>query len=144
LSLDGNFVTNADNGFEGVTGAAVLVTAGSHQVSVTDTNYGGPAGVAAQILKPDNSELWNTRYPVSPVHAGTNGEDKEGDGGGGGGGGGGLVGGPGGYVNGGDDGAYSGNNGTNLVPAGWTVGSGSNGGAPNSYAGGSGTVLFTW
>lgn len=65
------------------------------------------------------------------------------DGGGGGGGAGGLKGGTGGAQVGGDDGAKSGNSGTNLVPTGFTVGTGSNGGNI-ATAGGNGQVVISW
>jgi len=41
------------------------VTAGIHLVTLSITNYGGPAGIAAQIIKPDASELWNTLSIIS-------------------------------------------------------------------------------
>jgi hypothetical protein len=41
------------------------VTAGTHLVTLSITNYGGPAGIAAQIIKPDASELWNTLSIIS-------------------------------------------------------------------------------
>ena len=47
--------------FTTTTTYTATVSAGNHTVRVTGVNTGGPAGVAAQILKPDSSELWNTR-----------------------------------------------------------------------------------
>ena len=41
------------------------ITAGTHLVTLSITNYGGPAGIAAQILKPDTTELWNTLSIIS-------------------------------------------------------------------------------
>ena len=42
-----------------------LITAGTYLVILTITNSGGPAGIAAQILKPDSTELWNTLSIIS-------------------------------------------------------------------------------
>jgi hypothetical protein len=47
--------------FKTTTTYTATVSAGNHTVRVTGVNTGGPAGVAAQILKPDTTELWNTR-----------------------------------------------------------------------------------
>ena len=47
--------------FNTTTTYTATVSAGNHTVRVTGVNTGGPAGVAAQILKPDTTELWNTR-----------------------------------------------------------------------------------
>jgi hypothetical protein len=41
------------------------VTAGTYTVTLSIDNLGGPAGIAAQILKPDASELWNTLAIIS-------------------------------------------------------------------------------
>lgn len=67
-----------------------VVSSGNHTVRVTGINTGGPAGVAAQILKPDGSELWNTRYLIltsglSSSSKGANGTTRGGGGSGGGG-----------------------------------------------------------
>ena len=58
--LDGNEIISYA-GFSSTTTYTQTVSAGNHTVRVTGVNTGGPAGVAAQILKPDSSELWNTR-----------------------------------------------------------------------------------
>ena len=72
------------------------------------------------------------------------GENKSGDGGGGGGGGGGLHGGQGGLCLSGDQGAYSGDSGLNLVPTGGTSGTGASGGASAGYGGSDGSLLLSW
>jgi hypothetical protein len=41
------------------------VTAGTYTVTLSIDNLGGPAGIAAQILKPDSTELWNTLAIIS-------------------------------------------------------------------------------
>ena len=41
------------------------ITAGTYTVTLSIDNLGGPAGIAAQILKPDASELWNTLAIIS-------------------------------------------------------------------------------
>lgn len=65
------------------------------------------------------------------------------DGGGPGGGGGGNPGGASGAIVGGDRGSYSGSNGYNLVPSGWSAAPYSNGGYANSGPGGDGSILLT-
>ena len=67
-----------------------VVSSGNHTVRVTGINTGGPAGVAAQILKPDGSELWNTRNLIltSGLSSSSKGADGTTRGGGGSGGGG--------------------------------------------------------
>jgi hypothetical protein len=78
--------------------------------------------------------------------AGQSGANRGGnDGGGPGAGGGGATGGAAGSLIYGDNGQYSGSNGTNLVPGtgwDWRQGSGNNGGGANSSAGGSGYFTF--
>lgn len=63
ISLDGTpiITRTGEYNYSSVYTATANVSAGSHTVRVTGVNLGGPAGVAAQILKPDTSELWNTR-----------------------------------------------------------------------------------
>ena len=41
------------------------VTAGTYTVTLSIDNLGGPAGIAAQILKPDSTELWNSLNIIS-------------------------------------------------------------------------------
>jgi hypothetical protein len=62
LYLDGNSILSTANGdgFQTVNTTSVYVTAGPHTVTVTGTNYGGPAGIATQIINPNSTELWNT------------------------------------------------------------------------------------
>jgi hypothetical protein len=60
MYLDGSEIISYA-GFSTTTTYTQTVSAGNHTVRVTGVNTGGPAGVAAQILKPDSSELWNTR-----------------------------------------------------------------------------------
>ena len=72
---------------------------------------------------------------------GANGGNRGGsDGGGPGGGGGGLPGGAAGAIVPGDSGSFSGSNGYNLVPAGWTSSLSNNNGLANSTAGNSGYI----
>ena len=65
LFLDGSAIITLSgtvtSHFTSTTTYTATVSAGNHTVRVTGVNTGGPAGVAAQILKPDSSELWNTR-----------------------------------------------------------------------------------
>ena len=81
---------------------------------------------------------------------GAQGQDKSGDGAGGGGGGGGASGGAGGSVRGGDDGAYSGSNGTNLIPAAGSSAAGATGGlgairgTRGASAGANGKAQISW
>lgn len=93
--------------------ANVAVSSGNHTITVYATNTGGPAGVAVRILKPDLSELTNSRdYTVSTGLTNSN------DGGNspnawasGGGGGGGYFGGQAGTSYGDDSGNAPGGNG---------------------------------
>ena len=88
--LDGSEIISYSN-YAATTTYTQSVSAGNHTVRVTGVNTGGPAGVAAQILKPDNTELWNTRDLI--LNSGLNSISKGGDGttrGGGGSGGGGA------------------------------------------------------
>ena len=63
LYLDGSAIITrtGEHNYENVYTYTATVSAGNHIVRVTGVNTGGPAGVAAQVLKPDSSELWNTR-----------------------------------------------------------------------------------
>lgn len=91
ISLDGTPVISlagtVTSHFTTFTTQTVAVTAGVHTVRVTGVNTGGPAGVGAQILKPDTSELWNTRalLQTSGLTATSRGESTTLGGGGGGG-----------------------------------------------------------
>lgn len=87
ISLSGSTSTN----YSQVHYANVTVNSGNHSVRVFATNTGGPAGVAVRILKPDLSELTNSRdYTVSGGLTGTSdgGNSPNGKASGGGGGGG--------------------------------------------------------
>jgi hypothetical protein len=115
ITLDGNKILEYA-GFQGAPAQmSGQVGAGFHTVTVSVRNDGGPAGVGVQILKPDGTELWNSRqvvgYNPDGTSFGTVGQAKGGDGGGAGGGGGGFAGGYGGLVQGGDNGGYSGSTG---------------------------------
>ena len=103
------------------------VAAGNHTVTITGTNTGGPAAIAGQIIDPGSSEIWNT---LSAVNGGPQ------DGGGSGAGGGGYYGGAGGALAGGDNGAYSGSYGADLIPP-----AGSSG---TSYSGPTVIIQGTW
>ena len=41
------------------------IPAGTYTITLSITNTGGPAGIAAQILKPDTTELWNSLEAIS-------------------------------------------------------------------------------
>lgn len=76
LYLDGDNILDAVYSWGGVASVTVAVSAGPHTVSVQGTNFGGPAGIAAQIINPDGSELWNTLSATignSGVNAGNKG-----------------------------------------------------------------------
>jgi hypothetical protein len=60
VQVDGVEVVSSSS-FTSVTYANVTVNSGSRTVRVFATNTGGPAGVAVRILKPDLSELDNSR-----------------------------------------------------------------------------------
>ena len=73
-----------------------VVSAGVHTLSINPVNIGGPASVGVQIIKPDTSELWNTRFLLTDtgLTSTTNGQNgTQGGAGGSGGGGGGYFGG---------------------------------------------------
>ena len=95
--LDGNEIISYA-GFTSTTTYTQTVSAGNHTVRVTGVNTGGPAGVAAQILKPDSSELWNTR--ALQITSGLTNDFRGGDAVWGGGGGGGYLGGASGFASG--------------------------------------------
>jgi hypothetical protein len=116
--------------FTSTTTYTATVSAGNHTVRVTGVNTGGPAGVAARIIKPDTTELWNTR--ALTFSNGLTNNTRGGTGGpggsGGGGGGGGYFGGNGG-IQGGDDrpagqGGNGGQNFGNIIISGSGVRSG--------------------
>ncbi len=89
IALDGSDVITrtGEYNYSSTYTATASVSAGNHTVRVRGFNISGPAGVAAQILKPDSSELWNTRQLL--VRSGLNtisaGQDAAYGGGGGGG-----------------------------------------------------------
>ena len=57
----GGVDSNTEN-FKTLHTYTTAVTAGNHTITLSCTNFHGPAGVAARILKPDSSELWTSRY----------------------------------------------------------------------------------
>jgi len=69
ISIDGTEVLDNPSSWGGVDSASVYVSAGSHTITVTGTNYGGPAAISAQIVNPSGSELWNT---LAALNTGTN------------------------------------------------------------------------
>lgn len=119
ISLDGTpiITRTGENNYQNMYSTTASVTAGTHTVRVLGYNISGPAGVGAQILKPDTSELWNTRSLTV-----TTGLTDSSDGGSsadawasGGGGGGGYLGGQAGVSYGDDNGsAPAGNGGMNY------------------------------
>ena len=104
LQVDGSQVVTA-GGFTGSGNQATAnVSAGTHTITMYVTNAPGggynPAGGAAKILNPSNSELWDTRNPqnypqLNTSSYGTDGSNAYAAGGGGGGGIFGGLGGPG-------------------------------------------------
>jgi hypothetical protein len=85
MYLDGSEIISYA-GFSTTTTYTATVTSGNHTIRVTGVNTGGPAGVAAQILKPDSSELWNTRNLINTSGLAVDSRGGDGPGGGGGGG----------------------------------------------------------
>jgi len=123
-------------------GGTVILINDSIQAMAPGGGGGGGSGLQSGGRANQNTPGNNGTY------YGGEGQSKGGgDGGGGGGGGGGFNGGAGGAVYGGDDGAYSGENGAPLVPAGGSSSSGSNGGAGgqgNGAGGGSGYATVSY
>jgi hypothetical protein len=123
MYLDSTAIITGFTNYTSYTSTPYSVTAGNHSITLTITNTGGPAGIAAQILKPDSSELWNTR--MAPNNGGGAGGTSilrknsvivaVAVGGAGGGSGGSPV------------------TGTDVVPAGWTSTTG--GGSPGAGGG---------
>jgi len=112
LTLDSTLIISySDFTTTGTTTHAV--TAGNHTITLSITNQGGPAGIAAQILNPDSSELWDTRNPQNfpQLNSTTQGAAGAYGSAGGGGGGGGVFGGLGGTATGDDQGGAPGGSG---------------------------------
>jgi hypothetical protein len=65
ISIDGTDVLDNPSSWGGVDSASVYVSAGSHTITVTGTNYGGPGGISAQIINPSGAELWNTLHALN-------------------------------------------------------------------------------
>jgi len=109
------------------------ITAGNHTVNISASNTGGPGGVALQIIKPDTTELWDTRALVTDTGL-TNNTIGQSAGLGfssGGGGGGGYFGGEAGVSYGDDSGPGGAGNGglsygTVTLPGSGTTGAGKN------------------
>lgn len=93
ISLDGSPVITrtGENNFQTFYTQTVSVTSGVHTVRLVGVNISGPAGVGAQILNPDTSELWNSRSLL--VTSGLTSNSQGGNAVYGGGGGGGYLGG---------------------------------------------------
>lgn len=121
LAVNGiNVVNNNDWAYTNTSGVMSL-SSGFQTINIQALNDGGPAGFAAAMYDLSNNMIWNSRV-VAPNAGG---------------------GGAGGLVSGGDNGAYSGENGNCFAPTGSTISSGSNGGAPNSSGtGGSITISY--
>ena len=64
LSVDSNVIVTSSS-YTSVASATTYISAGTHTVTLSITNQGGPAGVGARILNPDTSELWDSRLPVN-------------------------------------------------------------------------------
>lgn len=117
--LDGTAIITRTGEFNygSVFTTTVSVSAGVHTVRVLGYNISGPAGVAAQVVKPDTSELWNTRTLLLTsglTNSSTGGSSANGACSGGGGGGG-YLGGEAGASYGDDSGdAGAGNGGLNY------------------------------
>jgi hypothetical protein len=62
VAVDGSqtVASGAENSYQYISTGTAYVTAGSHTVTVAAKNYGGPAGIAAQIIAPSGAEVWNT------------------------------------------------------------------------------------
>jgi hypothetical protein len=77
IAADNSMVVNLDGVSIGTTSTfssydtiTLTVAAGNHVITLDITNSGGPAGGAVEILKPDATELWNTRTYLSSVPGG--------------------------------------------------------------------------
>jgi hypothetical protein len=81
LYLDGTNILDAYYSWGGVASTTVTVSAGTHTVLVSGYNQGGPAGIAAQIINPDGSELWNTLQATQSQVGTLNGGGVSSDGG---------------------------------------------------------------
>jgi hypothetical protein len=131
IQLDGTTLMSTGSNFGGSNSTTVSVTAGSHVVNVSAHNSGGPAGLAATVVRQSDSRLlWRTDAPL-PGQGGISGTSTNG-----------LPGQVGGYSN--DE--YS---------AGAGVGGGPNGGDGGAYnegaeagsagnQGGAGRVTLSW
>ena len=114
-------VSNGDWHYSNTSGA-IYLDAGDLTINIQAINYQGPALFAAALYQSGtNAMIWNTRQTTAP-------------------GGGGL----GGATAGGDSGAYSGENGTSLVPAGGGVTTGSNGGGSSNQPGTGGYLTLCY
>jgi hypothetical protein len=83
IKLDGNDILDSYGGysaFGSVASTTYSVSAGFHTIALVNTNQGGPAGIAAQIINPDGTELWNSLRATDDV-PGTNGGSRAGNGG---------------------------------------------------------------
>ena len=110
------------------------VSSGNHTITISPVNIGGPASVGFQIIKPDSSELWNTRYLLTDtgLTGTTNGQNgTQGGSGGSGGGGGGILGGETGAARGDDGGGGEGGNGGQNYGTNFDAGSGTSSGGPS-------------
>jgi hypothetical protein len=126
------------SGAGGGGGAATALYQNSNLIAVAAGGGGGGGG--GNNSYGQGQEGWAS----SGSDAGGAGGNRGGsDGGGPGGGGGGNPGGAAGDIVGGDNGSYSGRDGQNLTPAGWSVTRNNNGGGANSSAGGSGSMILT-
>jgi len=128
VQVDGVQVVSSSS-FTSVTYGNVTINSGTRTVRVFATNTGGPAGVAVRILKPDSSELTNSRnYTVSGGLTNTTDGGTSANGwASGGGGGGGYYGGEAGTTYGDDSGNAPGGNGGQNYGATVEAGSGPTG-----------------
>ena len=123
------------SGAGGGGGGATVLKLNSTTVAIAGGGGGGGGGGNGSNGQPQRYEAGNPTG-LNTTTTGANGANKSGDGGAAGGGGGGALGGLGGTVISGDNGAYSGQDGSDLVPTGWTY-------SINGSAGGAGAVRNT-
>ena len=134
----GNAGSSGTSGGGGGGGGATVILKNGVVVAVAGGGGGGGGGGDNSAGQPVNSES-----TISGT-AGQDGGDKSGDGGGGGGGGGGAAGGAGGAVRSGDNGAYSGSRGSNLLPTNGSEGTDGATGGVSKGNGANGSALISW
>jgi hypothetical protein len=134
----GNTGNSGNSGGGGGGGGATVILKNGTVVAVAGGGGGGGGGGDHSAGQPVNSES-----TISGT-AGQDGGDKSGDGAGGGAGGGGAAGGAGGAVRSGDNGAYSGSRGSNLLPTNGSAGTDGATGGVSQSSGANGSVSISW